>query len=289
MGEWGGEGETWRLVLAEVLAAQVLGEGNFTTLATFQGDAMRGLRYEQLFKGVPAPGDSIDWAQTYHVEVDDFVSLEDGTGIVHIAPAYGDLEIGRKYGLPTLFSVDLAGMTLPDFNKMGFGEIFFKQADPLITCNLKERGLLFREGRVRHSYPFCWRCSAPLLYYAKQSWYIRTTAYKEQLLANNVLIHWVPEHIKHGRFGNWLKNNIDWALSRERYWGTPLPIWLCDACGSVEVVGSVGELSKRAGKDLQTLDLHRPYVDEVTWKCSQFGSGTFSPVPDLPDCFFDSR
>src|SRR5260370_22334179 len=126
MGEWGGEGETWRLVLAEVLAAQVLGEGNFTTLATLQGDAMRGLVYEQFFKGVPAAGDSIDWAQTYHVEVDNFVSLEDGTGIVHTAPAYGDLEIGRKYGLPTLFSVDLAGLTRHRYNELIFSRVFFK-------------------------------------------------------------------------------------------------------------------------------------------------------------------
>ncbi len=286
--EYTGEGETERLVLAEVLAAQVLGEGNFTTLATFQGDAMRGLRYEQLFKGVPAPGDTIDWAQAYHVEVDNFVSLEDGAGIVHIAPAYGDLEIGRKYGLPTLFSVDLAGMTLPGFNELGFGEVFFKQADPLITRNLEERGLLFRAGRVCHSYPFCWRCDAPLLYYAKQSWYIRTTAHKDRLLANNELINWVPEHIRHGRFGNWLENNVDWALSRERYWGTPLPIWTCDSCSAVEVIGSIKELSERANSDLQALDLHRPYIDQVSWHCSQCEAGMLQRVPYVADCWFDS-
>ena len=179
---------------------------------------------------------------------DEFVSLSDGTGIVHIAPAYGDLEIGRKYGLPTLFSVDLAGNVFPELAKYGIAGMFFKRADARIIENLSERGLLYRAGRVRHSYPFCWRCSTPLLYYAKPSWYIRTTAKKDELVAKNEEIHWVPEHIKEGRFGNWLENNIDWALSRERYWGTPLPIWVCDACGKVEVVGSVKELEDKAGQ-----------------------------------------
>src|SRR4029079_13140318 len=141
--------------------------GNFTVLATFTGDALRDVRYERLFDGVPGAGDKPDLSQAYRVVADDFVSLDDGTGIVHIAPAYGDLEIGRKYGLPTLFSVDLAGMTYPEFDAFGCGGLFFKAADPVITQNLRERGLLFRAGRVRHSYPFCWRCDTPLLYYAK--------------------------------------------------------------------------------------------------------------------------
>ncbi len=278
-----------RLVLVEPLAQQVLGEGNFTVLARFTGEELRGLRYEPLFNGVAGPNEAADWRErAYHVVADDFVSLEDGTGIVHIAPAYGDLEIGRKYGLPTLFSVDLAGNVLPDFEELGFGGLFFKEADPLITRNLQERGILFRGERVRHSYPFCWRCHTPLLYYAKPSWYIRTTELKDELLANNEQVHWVPEHIKHGRFGNWLANNIDWALSRERYWGTPLPIWVCDSCGKTEVVGSVKELSERAGRDLSELDLHRPYIDEVTWACSECGKGTVKRVPDVADCWFDS-
>ncbi len=276
-----------RLVLAEPLAAAVLGEGTFTVLGTFPGEALDGVAYEPLFDGAPEsePGqpDAAD-----RVVVDDFVSLEDGTGIVHIAPAYGDLPIGRKFGLPTRLSVDLAGMTLPAFDHLGFGRRFFKEADPLITRHLEERGLLFRSGRVRHAYPFCWRCQTPLLFYAKPSWYIRTTARKERLLANNALIHWVPAHIREGRFGNWLENNIDWALSRERYWGTPLPIWICDACGDVEVLGSVGELSERAGRDCRSLDLHRPYVDRVTWRCPKCGSGTARRVPDVADCWFDS-
>lgn len=282
-------GETPEMVvLAEDLASAVLGEDKFEVAARFSGLELRDLRYEPLFQGVPASGATVDWDRAYTVVPDDFVSLEDGSGIVHIAPAYGDLEIGRKYGLPTLFSVDLAGKTLPEFDGDGFGGLFFKEADPLITRNLRDRGLLFRGGRVRHSYPFCWRCDTPLLYYSKPSWYIRTTEKKDRLLANNQQVHWVPDHIKEGRFGNWLENNIDWALSRERYWGTPLPIWICDSCGHAEAVGSVQELSRKAGRDLSGLDLHRPYVDEVTWKCPKCAEGTSRRIPDVADCWFDS-
>jgi isoleucyl-tRNA synthetase len=283
----GGE-EAERLVLAEALTSQVLDEDTYRVLESFTGTDLIGLRYVPLFPGAGAHGEPVDLSEAYRVVADDFVSLEDGTGIVHVAPAYGDLEISRKYGLPTVFSVDLAGMTLPHFGRFGFGEMFFKDADPLITANLQERGLLFRSGRVRHSYPFCWRCGTPLLYYAKPSWYIRTTARKGQLLAENEQINWIPEYIKHGRFGNWLKNNIDWALSRERYWGTPLPLWICDSCGHVDVIGSVAELSARAGRDLQGLDLHRPYVDDVTWTCTACRAGTAQRVPDVADAWFDS-
>ena len=284
-----GDGAPERLVLAEGLAARVLGEGAFRVLDAFEGEALRGVRYARLFDGVVAPGEPEDQARADRVVVgDDFVSLEDGTGIVHLAPAYGDLPIGKKYGLPTLLSVDLAGNVVPEFDALGFGGKFFKEADPLITRNLRERGLLFRGERVRHSYPFCWRCKTPLLFYAKPSWYIRTTARKDRLLANNELIHWVPDHIRQGRFGNWLENNVDWALSRERYWGTPLPIWVCDACGTVEVVGSVAELEARAGRNLGALDLHRPYVDEVSWRCAAGDGGTARRVPDVADCWFDS-
>jgi len=279
---------TERLVLAEALVASVLGTGNVRTLATFQGDALWGLRYEKLFEGVAPSGQTVELDQAYQVVADDFVSMEDGTGIVHIAPAYGDLEIGRKYNLPTLFSVDLSGKTYPQFDALGFGGMFFKEADPIIMSNLASRGLLLRGGRVKHSYPFCWRCHTPLLYYAKMSWYIRTTAKKDRLIANNEQIHWVPDHIKEGRFGNWLANNVDWALSRERYWGTPLPLWTCDSCSHVEVIGSVKELSEHAGRDLSDLDLHRPFVDDVTWKCSKCGEGTARRVPDVADCWFDS-
>ncbi|HEX6292284.1 MAG TPA: isoleucine--tRNA ligase [Herpetosiphonaceae bacterium] len=276
-----------RYVMARALVEQVLGE-DAQVLATVEGHTLVDLRYEPLFEGVPGPGETVDWSTAYRVVADDFVSLEDGTGIVHIAPAYGDLEIGRRYGMPTLFSVDLNGAVLPEFNELGFGGMFFKDADPLITRNLKQRGLLFKSGRVKHTYPFCWRCKTPLLNYAKRSWYIRTTAKKDQLIANNQQIHWVPDHIKNGRFGNWLENNIDWAISRERYWGTPLPIWTCEECGQVEVIGSVKDLSERAGQDLSSLDLHRPFVDAPSWDCAACGSGGMKRVPDVADAWFDS-
>src|SRR5215467_2807045 len=184
--EYAGGPAPERLVLAEGLAAPVLGEGAFTVLDRFSVDALPCVRYGPLFEGIVAPGEGDDRARADRpVVVDDFVSLDDGTGIVHIAPAYGDLPIGKKHGLPTLLSVDLAGQVLPEFEALGFAGRFFKEADPLITRNLRERGLLFRGERVRHSYPFCWRCKTPLLFYAKPSWYIRTTARKEHLLKNN--------------------------------------------------------------------------------------------------------
>ncbi|GAB4450007.1 MAG: isoleucine--tRNA ligase [Chloroflexi bacterium OHK40] len=277
------EGE--RYVLAEALLRQVLGE-SATVLRTFKGNDLVGLRYERLFAGVPGPGDRVDLDTAYRVVADEIVTLEDGTGIVHIAPAYGDLEVGRKHGLPTLFSVGLDGNVLPEFAELGFAGKFFKQADPDITRNLKERGLLLKSGRVRHYYPFCWRCDTPLLFYAKRSWYIRTTAFKADLVANNQQIHWVPEHVRDGRFGNWLANNIDWAISRERYWGTPLPIW-SNADGSYqECIGSVAELEQKTGRSLKDLDLHRPYVDEVTWEDPQHG--TMRRIPDVADVWFDS-
>ncbi|HEY1348205.1 MAG TPA: isoleucine--tRNA ligase [Ktedonobacteraceae bacterium] len=279
---------TERLILGAPLAEQVLGADNFTVLATFAGHDLCDLRYEQLFHGVPGSGEQVDLSAAYRVVTDDMVSLEDGSGIVHIAPAYGDLEVGRAHGLPTLFSVDLAGLTLPAFQAEGFGGLFFKQADPLITRNLQERQLLWRAERIRHSYPFCWRCSTPLLYYARPSWYIRTTARREQLLKNNALIDWVPGHIKEGRFGNWLEQNVNWALSRERYWGTPLPIWICDVCERVTVIGSVADLSAHAGRDLRQLDLHRPQVDEIVWACPDCQRGTCRRIPDVADCWFDS-
>jgi isoleucyl-tRNA synthetase len=275
-----------RLVFAEALLPHVLGEGEHPVLNRYKGNDLVGLRYERLFDGVPGAGDTVDWATAYRVIADEMVSMDDGTGIVHIAPAYGDLEIGRKHGLPTLFSVGLDGYVLPEFADLGFAGEFFKKADPAIIRNLKERGLLLKSGRVRHYYPFCWRCDSPLLFYAKPSWYIRTTAFKDDLVANNQQIHWVPEHIRDGRFGNWLANNIDWAISRERYWGTPLPIW-SNADGShMECIGSVAELEQKTGRNLSDLDLHRPYVDEISWDDPQHG--TMRRIPDVADVWFDS-
>jgi isoleucyl-tRNA synthetase len=279
-----GSGE--RLLMAAELVPQVLGE-HATVVRTYRGSDLVGLRYEPLFEGTPASGDTVDWETAYRVIADEFVSLEDGTGIVHIAPAYGDLEIGRRYGLPTLFSVGLDGKVLPTYEPLGFAEQFFKEADPQITRNLKERGLLLKSDRVRHSYPFCWRCDTPLLYYAKPSWYIRTTAMKQELVQNNQQIHWVPEHVKNGRFGNWLENNIDWAVSRERYWGTPLPIWISDDGAHAECIGSLAELEAKVGRSLKDLDLHRPYVDELTWEAPD-GHGTMRRIPDVADCWYDS-
>jgi isoleucyl-tRNA synthetase len=277
------EGE--RLVLAAALAEKVLGEG-VQRLRSFKGNDLVGLRYEPLFAGVPGAGDEPDLAAGYRVVADEIVTLDDGTGVVHIAPAYGDLEVGRKHGLPTLFSVGLDGNVLPEFAELGFAGKFFKEADPLITRNLRERGLLLKSGRVRHYYPFCWRCGTPLLFYAKRSWYIRTTAFKADLVANNQQIHWVPEHIRDGRFGNWLENNIDWAVSRERYWGTPLPIWTNADGSHMECIGSLAELEAKTGRSLSELDLHRPYVDEVTWEDPQHG--TMRRILDVADAWYDS-
>jgi len=277
------EGEV--LILAEALLAANLGEDT-VILRAFKGSELAGIHYEPLYRGLPGAGETIDWDDAYRVVADDYVSLADGTGVVHTAPAYGDLEVGRRHGLPTLFSVDLTGsmMALPDLRDLE--GMFFKEADPKIIRDLKDRGLLLRSGRVKHTYPFCWRCDAPLLFFAKSSWYIRTTARKEQLLRNNDDIHWAPDHIKYGRFGNWLENNIDWAISRERYWGTPLPLWEC-ACGRQECIGSVAELSEKAGRDLSRLDLHRPYVDEITWACPECG-GNMTRILDVMDTWFDS-
>ena len=215
--------------------------------------------------------------------------MDDGSGIVHIAPAFGDedLGLGREHQLAFVQPVDLQGVITGNYP---FAGNFVKDADPEITADLTERGLLYHQGIYRHTYPFCWRCDTPLLYYAKTSWYIRTTAVKDQLVGNNSRINWYPEHIREGRFGEWLRNNVDWAISRERYWGTPIPIWRCDRCGQMDCVGGVQELSERSGRDLEDLDLHRPYVDDVTWRCPAptAAAGCSGRIPEVMDCWFDS-
>ncbi len=279
-----------KFVLAAAQVRNVLG-GDAEVVESVKGQELVGTHYENVFSGVPAKGDSPDLTTAYRVIADETVSLEDGSGIVHIAPAYGDLEVGRRHGLPTLFSVDLSGHLMPEFGEELGGNKWFKEADKDLARSLRRRGLLLKESRVHHSYPFCWRCDSPLLYYAKSSWYIKTTAVKDRLLSANDEINWYPSHIQHGRFGNWLENNVDWALSRERYWGTPLPIWQCEACGHYTCVGSVNEMKERAldaeSINWRELDLHRPWVDEVKLKCEECG-GRMNRLPEVLDCWFDS-
>ena len=197
-----------------------------------------------------------------------------------------DLGLGREHQLAFVQPVDLQGVITGSYP---FAGKFVKDADPEILANLESRGLLYHHGIYRHTYPFCWRCDTPLLYYAKTSWYIRTTAVKDQLVGNNSRINWYPEHIREGRFGEWLRNNVDWAISRERYWGTPIPIWQCDKCSEMDCVGGVKELSQRCGQQLEDLDLHRPYVDDITWSCASNGcDGVFQRIPEVMDCWFDS-
>ena len=276
------------------------GLGDAPVVVRLSGNDLARLKYEPLFNpadfsvpvtrmGTPARTKRRQ-SSNYPVITDDFVSMEDGTGIVHIAPAYGevDYEAGREQGLDFVHMVDLQGKIIGNYP---FSGKFVKDADKDILDDLADRGLLFRSETIRHTYPFCWRCDAPLLYYAKQTWYIRTTAVKERLITGNQEINWYPEHIKYGRFGDWLENNVDWALSRERYWGTPLPVWRCEnpECGNPECVGSLEELRKKPGLAglKEPLDLHRPFVDEVTYTCSKCG-GRMRRVPEVIDCWFDS-
>ncbi len=225
---------------------------------------------------------------TYRVIKADFVSMEDGTGIVHVAPAFGevDFDAGMYHGLDFVQPVDLAGKIIGTYP---FAGKFIKQADPLVLEDLTARNLLLKSEKIRHTYPFCWRCGTPLVYYAKQTWYIKTTAVKDRMIEGNKGINWYPDYIKFGRFGDWLQNNVDWAVSRERYWGTPLPVWKCEKCNSRECVGSVTELKAKPGLSelKEPLDLHRPYLDEATFSCSQCG-GLMKRTPEVLDCWFDS-
>ncbi len=273
-------------IVAKALASKLFGEDGYEVLGEATGAELVGFKYQPLYAGVGLNSQPVDTSTGYRSITDEIVELGEGTGIVHIAPAYGDLEVGRRAGLPTLFSVDLSGKVLEAFPK--FQREFFKKADPHITRDLKERGFLWKSGRIKHTYPFCWRCGTPLLFFAKDSWYIRTTSVKEQMVANNNKVNWYPAHIKQGRFGNWLDNNVDWALSRERYWGTPLPLWQCEQTGEIECIGSVTELEQKTGKSLRDSDLHRPYVDELTYP-SPFAEGsTMRRLPMVIDCWFDS-
>ncbi|MCX6133349.1 MAG: isoleucine--tRNA ligase [Ignavibacteriales bacterium] len=267
-----------KLILAEARLS-VLGD-EYTVLEKFKGSALAGKEYERLYE-YHHPNE-----KGWYVIEGEFVTTEDGSGIVHIAPAYGedDYQIGRKYGLPTIHPVDKSGEFGPEVTP--WAHKFVKDADPEIIAELKHRGLLYKKESHLHSYPHCWRCSSPLLYYARESWYIRTTSYAQRMIDLNNTIRWIPPEVGSGRFGNWLEENKDWALSRDRFWGTPLPVWVCEGCGKQKCVGSVEELKE--GKNVpEPLDLHKPYVDGVTFVCKDCG-GTMKRTPELIDVWFDS-
>ena len=251
----------------------------------FSGAELIGQRYARPFDLV-APGEAGERAWT--VIPGDFVSAEDGTGLVHIAPAFGsdDFAAGQQFGLPLMRPVDDAGRFLEELDLVG--GMFVKDADPVVVDDLRARDLLFAIEKVVHSYPHCWRCSSPLLYMARDSWYIRTTAVRERMLANNAAIQWHPPEVGTGRMGEWLDGNVDWAISRERYWGTPLPFWMCDADAShLEVIGSFERLAECYGRLPEPLDPHKPYIDELTWPCAECG-GTMRRTPEVVDVWFDS-
>ncbi len=273
-------GHTERLILAEQRLEAVFGDEPVQVVERKKGSDFQGIGYQPLFTFMPLE------KPAHRVVLADFVTTEDGTGLVHIAPAFGadDLAVAQREDLPIVQTVQGDGTFRPEVRP--WAGTFVKDADASITQNLDERGLLYRAGTYTHTYPFCWRCSTPLLYYARPTWYIRTSNYKERMVELNEKINWYPAHIKNGRFGNWLKNNIDWALGRNRYWGTPLPVWSCTECEHVEMIGSVEELSERAGQDLTNLDLHRPYVDEIVWRCPEC-DGEMRRVPELIDSWFE--
>jgi isoleucyl-tRNA synthetase len=302
-------GDSHRLVLAQALIAANIKQDH-KVVGTVNGSDLVGLGYTPLYHPLeygsevqqfmrrPGPGgvtitemvESDTFAPTVISAA--FVSLDDGTGIVHIAPAFGDedLGVGREKELSFVQPVDLQGIITGNYP---FAGKFVKDADKEVMQDLTERGLLFHHEIYRHTYPFCWRCDTPLLYYAKSSWYIRTSALKDKLVQGNSEINWYPEYIKEGRFGEWLRNNVDWAISRERYWGTPIPIWQCEDCTNSVCVGSVEELQNLArlddGADLSELDLHRPYVDNIVLDCTADGcSGTMHRIPEVMDAWFDS-
>ena len=264
-----------------ILAKERLGILNkeYKIIKELKGKDLLGLEYEPLFQFTKLK------EKAYYVVSGDFVSLEEGTGLVHSAPAFGeeDMEAGKANNLPILLNVDEEGKFKKEVEP--WAGKFVKEADPLIIEDLKKRKLLYKEELYEHDYPFCWRCDSPLLYYSKQSWFVKVTEIKEELVKNNKKINWVPSYLKEGRFGEWLNDAKDWNLSRERYWGTPLPIWACEKCDKKICIGSLEELKKNSGLS-NINDLHRPYIDKITFKCDC--GGQMKRAPEVIDCWFDS-
>jgi len=265
-----------------ILAKARLGvlSGDYKVVDELPGEKLQGKKYEPVFPFFEStPG-------AFKVETADFVTMEDGTGIVHIAPALGedDYNLGREKGLPVLQPVDERGRFTAEVTR--WANVFVKDADKEIIQDLKARGLLYKEETVVHSYPYCWRCDSPLIYYARKSWNIRTTSYKDLMIKCNSAVEWYPRDIGVSRFGNWIENNVDWALSRDRYWGTPLNIWICEKCSEEVSVGSIEELKKLGAVLPPDLDLHKPMVDEFVLKCPC--GGEMKRTPEVIDCWFDS-
>ena len=268
------------LILAAARLQSTMREADYKVIKTVKGQDLVGLRYQRLFDHLAADGDIC------RVHAADFVSTDDGTGIVHVAPAYGvdDLELGQRNNLPVVHGVGLDGYFKSEVTPVA--GLFFKDADPVIIDLLETQGLLFRQGKYLHNYPFGWRTGDPLIYYAKNAWYIRTTSVQERMVSLNQTINWVPHTIRDGRFGNWLEHNVDWALSRERFWGTPLPLWT-NGEGEFICIGSVAELEALCGRSLDEVDLHRPAVDDIVFNHPETGQ-EYRRVPEVIDCWFDS-
>ena len=279
--------------LAEALADKVLsplakeeGQKAYEVLETYKGKDLEYKEYEPLYDCAKTVADK-QHKKGFFVTCDTYVTMTDGTGIVHIAPAFGedDANVGRNYDLPFVQFVNGKGELTEE---TPFAGLFVKKADPEVLKDLDARGQLFDAPKFEHEYPHCWRCDTPLIYYARESWFIKMTAVRDDLVANNKTVNWIPKSIGEGRFGNWLENIQDWGISRNRYWGTPLNIWECEGCGCQESIGSRAELAERSGNpDAAKVELHRPYIDQVTFKCNKCG-GTMKRVPEVIDCWFDS-